>query len=86
MAFEVAAGALRGFAILAGEDGDLVIGLVGGVGEGQAHAGAHLACGASADGVDDQQGRAGLGQSGVDVFGGAGFLDTGADEFFAHRE
>ena len=32
IAFKVAAGALSGFAVLAGEDGDLVVGLVGGVG------------------------------------------------------
>jgi hypothetical protein len=61
LAFKVAAGTLGSLAILTGEDGDLVIGLLGGVGEGEAHPGAHLACGASADGVDDQQGRAGLG-------------------------
>ena len=86
IAFEVAAGALRGFAILASEDRDLVIGLMGGVGQRQADAGTHLSRGASADGVDYQQGGARLGEGGVDFFGGAGFLDTGAHQFFAHRD
>ena len=75
IAVEVAAGALGGFAVLAGEDGDFVVGKVGGVGERKAHAGAHLARRASADGVDNQQSCARLGQRRVNVFGGTGFLE-----------
>ena len=81
---EVAAGALGGLAVLACKDGDLVVGQVGGVGNGHAHARAHLAGRASADGVDHQQGGAGCGNRRVHVLGGAGFLDSGAGEFLAH--
>ena len=58
MALEVAAGALGGLAILAGEDGDGLVGL-GGVLEGETDAGAHLAGGATADGVHDEHGGSG---------------------------
>ena len=42
MAFKVAAGALRGFAVLAGKDSDLTIGRVGAIGESETDAGAQL--------------------------------------------
>jgi hypothetical protein len=82
---EVGAGALGGVAVLAGEDGD---GLGGqrAVLQRHAHGGAHLAGGATADGVDHQHGGAGLGEGGVDFGGGSGFLDAGAGELFAHRD
>ena len=86
VAFKVAAGAIGGFAVLAGEDGDLVVGQVGGVAEREADAGAHFAGRAAADGVDDQQGCAGLGEGRVYVFGGAGFSDSSAHEFLAHGD
>ena len=83
---KVAAGALCGFAVLAGEDGDLVVGLAGGVGQRHANAGTHLSRCAAADGVDDQQRCAGCGESRVHVLGGAGFLNSGAGEFLAHGD
>ena len=85
MTAEVTAGALGGVAILTGEDGDGVVG-PGGVLQRHAHAGAHLACGAAADGVDDEHRRAGGGDGRVDLGRGAGFVDTGAGELFAHWE
>jgi len=39
VAFEVAAGAISGFAVLSGEDCDFVIGKVGGAGQGEPYAG-----------------------------------------------
>ena len=85
IAGEVVAGALGGFGILPGEDGDGLAG-GGGVLQGHAHGGTHLAGGASADGVDHQQGGSGLGQRGIHLGGGAGFLDAGAGELFAHGD
>jgi hypothetical protein len=54
--------------------------------EREADAGAHLSGRATADGVDHEKSRAGPGESCVDFFGGASFFDSGADEFFAHRD
>ena len=84
MTLEVAAGALSGFAVLAGEDGNGLVGL-GGVLEREADAGAHLAGGAAADGVHDQHRRSGLGDRRVDFGAGARFEDTGFGQLFAHR-
>src|SRR5208337_5533491 len=53
MAFEVAAGALRGFAVLTGKHSDLAIRRVGAVGERETDAGASFARRATANGVDE---------------------------------
>jgi hypothetical protein len=85
MTLEVAAGALGGFAVLAGEDGNGLIGR-GGVLEGEANAGTHLAGGATTDGVDDEKGGSGLGEGGIDLSGGAGFEDACLGELFTHGD
>src|SRR6185312_2914147 len=85
IALEVAAGAVGGFAVLAGEDGDRVVGL-GGVLQCETHSRAHLAGGAAADRVHYDHCGSGLVDGGVDFFGGAGFGDAGAGKFFAHRD
>ena len=86
VALKVAAGAFGGFAVLAGEDGDFVVGRAGGVAKSQTDARAHFAGCTAADGVDYEKGCARLGEGGVYVLSGAGFCDTGADKLFAHRD
>ena len=86
MAFKVAARLLCCFAILPGENGDLVIGRILRVGEREPNAGAHLARCASADRIHDQKSCAGLREGSIDILGRASFIDSSAGKFFAHGD
>src|ERR1700684_3422901 len=83
--FEVGAGALGSLAVLAGENGDLVIGSDG-IAQGQAQAWAHTAGSAAANGIDHDHGCAGGGERRVDGFGRTRFLKAGACELLTHGD
>jgi hypothetical protein len=54
--------------------------------QGSAYGGTHASGGTSADGVDDDHGRAWLRGGAVDVGRGAEFLHSGFGQFLAHRD
>ncbi len=84
LAFEVAPRTRRSLGVLTGKDCDLALGLVGRVGQRQAHARSHLAGGATTDGVHYEKRCAGLRESCINVLSSTGFFDPGAHKLLTH--
>src|SRR6185437_15765699 len=83
VAGEIAARALGRVHIGAGEYGDGAVGALAML-QSERHAGAGFASGAAADGIDNDQGGAGLARGLIHSLRGAGLADAQAGRLFAH--